>query len=326
MIGNTDTKGENMKNKPINLGNRIYLIDGFDLGLPCRTGTYVINEEALTLVETGPSMSVPYILNGLKELNLNPRDVQYIIVTHIHLDHSGGAGLLLKDCPNAKVVVHPKGARHLADPSRLILGAKAVYGDDFERLFEPIVPIPEEKLLLKEDGETLKLSDSCELTFHHTPGHADHHFSIYDPISNGMFTGDTIGVRYDQIKEFEFYLPSTSPNQFRPVEMLNSLNKIIKELQVDYIYFGHFNMSTNPAEVYKQISYWLPKFVEIGETVYRKGQDHEVLSNEIMAIVQDTLQKKNVPEGHHVYELIKLDLQVCSMGIIDYLRKKERDT
>ncbi|MCT8138953.1 MBL fold metallo-hydrolase [Anaerobacillus sp. CMMVII] len=311
-----------MKKKTVDLGNRIYLIDGFDLGLPCRTGTYVINDESLTLVETGPSMSVPYIVNGLRELNLNPKDVQYIIVTHIHLDHSGGAGLLLQECPNAKVIVHPRGARHLADPSRLIMGAKAVYGDDFERLFDPILPIPEENLIIKEDGDTLKIGEKCELTFYHTPGHADHHFSIYDPISNGIFTGDTVGVRYDQIKEFEFYLPSTSPNQFRPTEMLNSLNKIIKELQVDYIFFGHFSVSSNPIEVFNQISYWLPKFVEIGENVYRKGQDHEQLSSEILAVVQETLQQKNVPLDHHVFELIKLDLQVCSMGILDYLRKK----
>lgn len=313
-----------MKNKLANLGNRIYLIDGYDLGLPSRTGTYVINDETLTLVETGPSMSVPYILNGLKELNLDPKDVRYIIVTHIHLDHAGGAGLLLQHCPNAKVVVHPKGARHLVDPSRLILGAKAVYGDDFERLFEPILPIPEDRLLIKEGGEKLKISANCELTFYHTPGHADHHFSIYDPISNGMFTGDTIGVRYDQIKEFEFYLPSTSPNQFRPEDMMDSLNKIIKELNVDHIYFGHFSMSSNPNEVYKQISYWLPKFVEIGETILKKGQDYETLSNEILNVVQENLQKRNIPEAHHVYELIKLDLHVCSMGIIDYLNKKKK--
>lgn len=311
-----------MKKKPIDLENRIQLIDGFDLGLPSRTGTYVIQEDALTLLETGPSMSVPYILDGLKELNLDPKDVQYIIVTHIHLDHSGGAGLLLKDCPNAKVVVHPKGARHLVDPSRLIMGAKAVYGDDFERLFDPILPIPEERLLIKEDGETLKLSEQCSLTFYHTQGHADHHFSIYDPISNGMFTGDTIGIRYDHLKEFEFYLPSTSPNQFKPNEMLQSLEKIINELKVDHVYFGHFGKSSSPDEIYKQMSYWVPKFVETGEAVFHKGQDYEVLKDKLLELVKESLSKMNVNEDHHVFELITLDLQICSMGIFDYLQKK----
>jgi glyoxylase-like metal-dependent hydrolase (beta-lactamase superfamily II) len=313
-----------MNKKLIDLGNRIHLIDGYDLGLPSRTGTYVINEVELTLVETGPSMSVPYILNGLKELNLDPRDVKYIIVTHIHLDHAGGAGLLLQHCPNAKVVVHPKGARHLIDPSRLILGAKAVYGEDFERLFDPIIPIPEDKVMIKEDGETLLLSNNCKLTFYHTRGHADHHFSIYDPISNGIFTGDTVGVRYDQIKEFEFYLPSTSPNQFRPAEMQDSLNKIVNELKVDRIYFGHFSVSTNPKEVFEQINYWLPKFMEVGEAVFEIGDDHEVLSNELLALIKDYLNHKNIVDGHHVFQFINLDLHVCSMGIIDYLEKTHR--
>ncbi len=313
-----------MKKKPIDLGNRIHLIDGFDLGIPSRTGTYVINEDALTLVETGPSMSVPYILSGLKELNIDPADIKYIIVTHIHLDHAGGAGLLLKDCPNAKVIVHPKGARHLADPSRLILGTKAVYGDDFERLFEPILPIPEEKLMIKEDGDTLQLSEKCKLTFYHTRGHADHHFSIYDPVSNGIFTGDTIGVRYDQIKEFEFYLPSTSPNQFRPDEMLASLEKIVHELKVDTIYFGHFGLSNQPMEVYKQITYWLPKFVEVGEKVWQRGQSHEQLCDELLTLIQNVIKQRNVAETHHVYEVINVDLQVCSMGIMDYLEKRNK--
>ncbi len=313
-----------MKKKPFDLGNRIHLIDGFDLGIPSRTGTYVINEDELTLVETGPSMSVPYILNGLKQLNIDPADIKYIIVTHIHLDHAGGAGLLLKDCPNAKVVVHPKGARHLADPSRLIQGAKAVYGDDFERLFEPILPIPEEKLIIKEDGDTLYLSENCQLTFYHTRGHADHHFSIYDPVSNGIFTGDTVGVRYDQLKEFEFYLPSTTPNQFRPDEMIASLEKIVNELKVDTIYFGHFGPSNQPMEVYKQIKYWLPKFLETGEKVRDKGNGHEQLCEELLTLVQNFIHEKNIPETHHVYEVINVDLQVCSMGIIDYLEKRNK--
>lgn len=313
-----------MKKKPIDLDHRIHLIDGFDLGVPSRTGTYVINEAALTLVETGPSLSVPHILTGLKELNLDPTDIQYIIVTHIHLDHAGGAGLLLEECPHAKVVVHPKGARHLVDPAKLILGAKAVYGDEFERLFEPILPIPEAKLIIKQDGDTLKLSDECQLTFYHTRGHADHHFSIYDPVSNGIFTGDTIGIRYDQIKEFEFYLPSTSPNQFNPEEMLSSLNKVVHELNVDRIYFGHFSVSTNPKEVDKQISFWLAKFMEIGEEVYKKEQGYQELSSNLLAVIQKYLQQKNVEDQHQVYEVINLDLDVCSMGILDYLQKKER--
>ncbi|MEB1806768.1 MAG: MBL fold metallo-hydrolase [Bacillaceae bacterium] len=315
-----------MTQKIFDLGNRIHLIDGFDLGLPYRTGTYVIQDEKIALVETGPSLSVPHILNGLKELEIEPNDISYIIVTHIHLDHSGGAGLLLKDCPNAKVVVHPKGARHLIDPSRLILGAKAVYGDDFDRLFDPILPIPEEKVIVKQDLETIALSETCELTFYDTPGHSDHHFSIYDPVSNGIFTGDTIGVNYNQVLEgtdIQLYLPSTSPNQFKPDAMLASLERI-HAMNVDCIYFGHFNVTRDVEEVYKQIKTWLPIFVEIGEKAEETGKDHHWIAEQLLQAAKEGLIKYNIPETHPVYEFIKLDTSVCAMGIADYLAKKKR--
>ncbi|MGA9228018.1 MAG: MBL fold metallo-hydrolase, partial [Mesobacillus sp.] len=111
--------------KPVRLSENIYLIDDFDLSMTERTGTYLLLEEKITLIETSASPSIPFILDGLEALGVIPADIAYIIVTHIHLDHAGGAGLLLEHCPQAKVIVHPKGARHLADPSRLIAGAKA---------------------------------------------------------------------------------------------------------------------------------------------------------------------------------------------------------
>src|SRR5699024_11501741 len=107
-----------------------------------RTGTYVINEEELTLVETGPSPSVKYIKKGLETLGFTLDQVKYIIVTHIHLDHAGGAGLLLRECPNAKVVVHPRGERHLIDTRKLAAGARAVYGDNFSDIYDPIISVP----------------------------------------------------------------------------------------------------------------------------------------------------------------------------------------
>ena len=185
--------------KPVQLTEKVFLIDNFDLSMAERTGTYVLMEEKLTLIETSASPSVPYILKGLAALGVHPDDVLYIIVTHIHLDHAGGAGLMLEHCPNAKVVVHPKGARHLADPSRLIQGAKAVYGEKFKELFDPVVKVPEDRLIIKEDGDSLELGENINLLFIDSPGHANHHFSIYHPSSNGIFSGDTAGIFYPQI-------------------------------------------------------------------------------------------------------------------------------
>lgn len=311
------------KKTPIDLGYGIHLIDGFDLKMPGRTGTYVLDAKQLTLIETGPSPSVPYVLAGLKDLGLDPADVKYIILTHIHLDHAGGAGLLLKDCPNATVIVHSRGKRHLADPSRLIAGARAVYSDTFDELFDPIIPIPEDRLMTKEEGDTLQITPDRILTFYDSPGHAKHHFSIYDSASNGLFTGDTSGVRYHQTQDYglTFYLPTTSPNQFDPDAMLHSIERF-RDLKVDRIYFGHFGESTEPEAVYSQVSEWIPRFVEAGEQALAEGQGDKAIAEELRKKVSTYLRGKGIPDDHQVYEVLKLDFEVCAMGILDYLRKR----
>jgi glyoxylase-like metal-dependent hydrolase (beta-lactamase superfamily II) len=316
--------------QPVQLNERIYLIDGIDLGQAGRTGTYVIVEDQITLVETCASPSVPYIMEGLKALEIQPEDIKYIIVTHIHLDHAGGAGLLLEKCPNAKLIVHPKGARHLINPSRLIEGAKAVYGQQFEKLYHPVVPVTENRIMIKNDGDTLEIGKYCILTFYDTPGHANHHFSIYDPVSKGIFTGDTIGVYYHQLLKYgvELYLPSTSPNQFRPDEMIRSAKRIA-DLPLDAVYFGHFGMSKNVSEITNQLEYWLPLFINKGKEgidEYLNGtftEQANSITKKLTDLVFQYLQSKHVPEDDPVFDIIKLDLQVCSMGIADYFHKQK---
>ncbi|MBP2079290.1 MBL fold metallo-hydrolase [Oceanobacillus polygoni] len=307
---------------PIMLDDRIYLIDGFDLDVANRTGTYVIKEEELTLVETGPSPSVKYIKAGLATLGLSLDEVKYIIVTHIHLDHAGGAGLLLRECPNATIIVHPRGQRHLINPKKLAAGARAIYGDSFSDLFDPIVPVPEERLLVKGEGDTLKIGPNCTLEFWDTPGHAKHHISIYDPISNGMFTGDTVGVRYEQLvpNGVDLFLPSTSPNHFNPNEMEASIKRI-REKNLDRIYFGHFGMTENTEEALNQASDWLDVYMEIGEQVLIEGKGYDVISQRLLVKIREHLREKGIPDEHEVYILINLDLQVGSLGIIDYFKK-----
>lgn len=316
-------------NSPTQLNERIFLIDAHDLGRKARTGSYIIKEDKITIIETSASPSIPYILDGLKLLQIDPLEVEYVIVTHIHLDHAGGAGLLLDHCKNAKLVVHPKGARHLADPSRLIAGARAVYGEAFDDLFNPIVPISEQKILVKNDTERLEIGENCTLVFYDTPGHANHHFSIYDPVSNGIFTGDTVGIYYHELatENIDFFLPSTSPNQFNPEAMLASIDKI-KNLQVSAVYFGHYGMSKNVEEVFKQLQYWLPIFVTSGKKIDEKYPEATVMDKkdkikeELMTSITNHLDQFQIPRDHEIYDILHLDLDVCSMGIVDYLSKE----
>lgn len=312
-----------MKEKnPIKLDDRIYLIDGFDLDVANRTGTYVIQEEALTLIETGPSPSVKYIKAGLAALGHALDEIKYIIVTHIHLDHAGGAGLLLRECPNATIIVHPRGERHLINPKKLAAGARAVYGDSFSELFDPIVPVPEDRLLVKGEGDILEIGPNCTLEFWDTPGHAKHHISIYDPISNGMFTGDTVGVRYEQLvpNGVDLFLPSTSPNHFNPNDMEASIKRI-RDKNLDRIYFGHFGMTQNIEEALNQVQSWLEVFMEVGEQTVIEGKGYDVISQRLLTKIQEHLREKGIPDEHEIYILINLDLQVGSLGIIDYFKK-----
>lgn len=309
----------------LRIGNDLSLIDVYDLTLEKRTGSYILHEEELTIIETSASPSVPYLIKGLKELNINLEDIKNIIVTHIHLDHAGGAGLFLQKCPNARVIVHPKGARHLETPERLIEGAKAVYGNKFDDLFDPIVPIPNERLIVMNDGDTLAIGAKRMLTFLDTPGHAKHHFSIHDSKTNGVFAGDTMGVYYPQL-DFELYLPSTSPNQFDPEAMLDSAEKIFS-YQPNAIYFGHYGKSSNPPEVLRQLKHWLAFFLEKTEKMLKRTEKdsfeykRDLLADELFHLVKAELDKHGVPRNHKVYNYIRVDLTVCAMGLIDYYTK-----
>ncbi|MDM5154655.1 MBL fold metallo-hydrolase [Bacillus sp. DX1.1] len=311
------------------LSSQLYLIDDHDLQHDQRTGTYVLLSDEITLIETCAAPSLPYLLNGLQQLRIDLTDVKNIIVTHVHLDHAGAAGLMMEKCPNATLFVHPRGARHMIDPTKLIQGAKAVYGDTFDELFNPILPIPEERVHIVQDGETLQIAENRTLTFYDTPGHAKHHISIHDSLTNGMFTGDTIGIYYRELAELgvELFLPTTSPSQFQPDAMITAKDRI-QHMDVDYIYFGHYGASSRVSEVYRQLENWLPIFVETGKHVYAKEKDFEKAGHELSALllekVSSHLTKQGVPTTHSIYEVLKLDMEISAMGIIDYFTKLEQ--
>ncbi|WP_236634715.1 MBL fold metallo-hydrolase [Alteribacter lacisalsi] len=300
-----------------------HIVDGFDLGMAERTGSYVLDEEELTLIETGPAISIPHIIEGLNKLGKSPEDVKHIIVTHIHLDHAGGTGLLLEKCHKAMVYVHEKGARHLIDPSRLIKGAKMVYGDKFDALFHPVLPVSKNNVTIVREGDTLSLG-ACNLRFYDTPGHASHHIGIYDEKTDTFFSGDTIGVRYPSLerKGLSLILPSTSPNQFDPDKMRQSAEKI-KSLTPARIAMGHYGTTDNPDHVFKQLDYWLEVFLDTGKMHFENGESDKVLKKSLLKEIKNYAEKYTelTPED---IQLIGLDLSISSMGIMDYLKRKHR--
>ncbi|WP_088010615.1 MBL fold metallo-hydrolase [Gottfriedia acidiceleris] len=305
------------------LGFNTYLIDLFDLSFKERTGSYIIFDDDITIIETSASPSHEYLLQGLKELQISFDRIKRVIVTHIHLDHSGGAGLLMEKCPNATLFVHPKGARHLEDPTKLIASAKQVYGDDFDRLFNPILPIDSSKIYQVADGEELVISKNRKLTFLHTPGHANHHISIFDSSSKFMYTGDTLGIYYPQLqKEIgTFILPSTSPNQFSSEATLSSSEKIQK-YNPNAICFGHFGLTRDTSFVYESLKQYLDRFIKLTASTLEENKEQpfyeksRILSSALYNEVKHDLQNKNIDENHPVFEIIKLDLEVSAMGLV----------
>ncbi|MGM0844411.1 MAG: MBL fold metallo-hydrolase [Bacillota bacterium] len=306
----------------INSEERISVIDLLDLNEPFRTGAYVIKENDVTIIETSASPSIPHLINGLKQLDIPLDSIKNIIVTHIHLDHAGGAGLFLKKCPNATLVVHEKGARHLINPARLEAGARQVYGEDFDRLFHPIVPVPEERIIIKKHNEQLQISHDSTLTFYDTPGHSRHHFSIYDKKSKGIFTGDTAGINYGYLLEGDaLYLPSTSPNQFNPDEMMSSLN-LYSQLDLERIYFGHFGISQEPVKALTEIKKWLKIFMETAFSIIRENPANKqlpALANELKKEVLNSDPK--LIDNENFLRILELDMKVSAMGLIDYIEK-----
>ncbi|WP_096200762.1 MBL fold metallo-hydrolase [Bacillus sp. FJAT-45350] len=298
------------------LGDSISLIDLMEGGTEGRTGCYVIKAEKIAIVETGTSLSVPTILAGLEKLSINPNEVEYIIVTHIHLDHSGGVGTLLPSLPNAQVIVHQRGGKHLIDPSRLIAGARVVYGDEFESLFGEIIPVPEDKIMIKGEDDSIHLGGNRTLTFYDTPGHARHHFSIYDSVSCGIFTGDTVGVRY--VTQYtgvdhELILPIASPPEFDKQATLTSIAKLEK-LQPKKIFHGHFGVTEPASTAFEKMKEGVEAFEKLVRELYSPEVEISVIKDKL----QEFIKQKYAKEGFKVDDLscFNLDLELNAQGLI----------
>jgi len=195
----------------------------------------------LAFIETGTNSTTPVLMKTLQERGKKPEDVRYVIVTHVHLDHAGGAGSLMQLLPNATLLVHPYGARHMINPAKIEAGARAVYGDQlFDKTYGTLIPVPEERVQIMAEGDEATLGDR-QLRFIDTPGHARHHFCIHDSLTNGWFTGDTFGLSY---REFDtdkgvFLFPTTTPVQFDPQALKESVKRL-RANDPDCMYLTHY--------------------------------------------------------------------------------------
>ena len=247
----------------------------------------------VAIIETGTTHSVPYVEEVLQTKGLSFDDVAYIIPTHVHLDHAGGAGEFMHRCKNAKLVIHPYGAAHMIDPSKLIAGTIAVYGEkQFEKLYGRIRPIDASRVIKAPEGYKLDFNDR-ELTFYDTPGHARHHFCIYDKLSKSIFTGDTFGIAYPQLttKQGRLIFAATTPVQFDPGSMLQSIERLMS-LEPETMYLTHFGDITPSHEIVEQLKRSVRKFANIAldaQQITENRVDHiqQKLSEYLLDVVEE---------------------------------------
>jgi glyoxylase-like metal-dependent hydrolase (beta-lactamase superfamily II) len=233
----------------------------------------VVDGGRAAFVDTGTAHSVPTLLAALDAKGLEPADVDWVLTTHVHLDHAGGAGALMRELPNARCAIHPRGARHLAEPAKLIAGSIAVYGEErYRALYGEIAPIDPSRILVAEDGARIRLGGR-ELELIHTPGHALHHYCIVDRANAVIFSGDTFGISY---RDFDvdgraFIFPTTTPVHFDPEALCRSIDRLMS-YRPRSIFLTHYAEVTELDRLSREMKERVLAFADLGLR-YREAPD-----------------------------------------------------
>ena len=225
---------------------------------------------APVLVETGSQTSVPVVLRALDGLGLGPDDLAGIVVTHVHLDHAGGVGDLARAFPRATVYVHPEGARHLVDPSRLVASAARVYGDMLDGVYGRLDPTPAERVQALDDGDEIVVGPGRVLTAVHSPGHARHHLALHDSDTGVLFAGDAVGVRLPDVGVLR---PATPPPDF-DLDLAVSSLRTFASRRPSKVALAHFGvLDGDPAQVLAEAEDALRDWAAVAEAAWRRGDD-----------------------------------------------------
>ncbi|MGD9598775.1 MAG: MBL fold metallo-hydrolase [Steroidobacteraceae bacterium] len=278
------------------------------------------------LVDTGTARSSPGALAGLAALGHAPGDVDYVLLTHVHLDHAGGAGSLMRALPNARLVVHPRGAPHMIDPSKLVTASIAVYGEArYHELYGEILPIDAARVHVSEDGERLSLAGR-ELEFWFTPGHALHHQAIVDHASRTVFTGDTFGLSY---REFDtargaFIFPTTTPTQFDPQQLESSVARIAAWRPVA-VHLTHYARVTDVARLADDMTAQVRAFAAIADRHATAPDRRARIRADLRALLRERALAHGCTMDERRFDaLLADDLDLNADGLVAWLARRTR--
>jgi glyoxylase-like metal-dependent hydrolase (beta-lactamase superfamily II) len=293
-------------------------------GMAC---SYLVEQDGqAALVDTGTAWVAPLILELLDEKGIDRESVKYVIPTHVHLDHAGGAGQLMAALPNATLVIHPFGARHMIDPSKLQAGATAVYGEDrFRESYDTLLPIPEQRVVEMTDGMVLDLNGR-KLEIYDTPGHAKHHLAVWDPVAQGFFTGDVFGNAYPELSvgERRYITPVTSPVQLEPEKWHASIRKLLSH-NPRRMFLTHYGQLENPAQYEQQLHEDLDAYVEMVSSMPAEGRYEK-----LHGMIRDYHRKRVHQHGSDATDelidyIIGSDNELCAQGLDIWQLRQEKD-
>jgi len=310
------------------IADGIYCIET-GLYRPGLAACYLIRAgKRLACVETGTARSVPGILAVVAALRLTPEAVDYVIPTHVHLDHAGGAGALMACCPNAQLVIHPKGADHMIDPSKLVARATAVYGEEnFARHFDTLMPIPAERVIVAEDGMTIDLAGR-PLTFIDTPGHANHHGCLFDARTQGWFTGDTFGIAYSELHtpDGPFLFAPATPVAFDPNAWQKSLDRLMAR-EPRALYLTHYGRLDNPRALEDELRQSICDLAALAlaeETNEQEGRGERLRTGVAEQLIGRARRQGCALDESRIQDIIEVDITLNAQGLEVWLARRAK--
>ena len=286
----------------------------------------VIERGRAAFIDCGTGLAVPAMLAALERAGCTPASVDWLILTHVHLDHAGGAGLLLRQLPNARLVVHPRGATHMADPTRLVAGATEVYGaEEIARSYGPVLPVPAERIVIAADGHVVDLAGRALLCLE-TPGHARHHLCVWDERSRSWFTGDTFGLSYRELDSAQgaFIIPTSSPVQFEPEPLKQSITRMLAYAP-QAMYLTHYGRVTPPAELGRHLLEQIDAMAAIAQQCNGRGDRHRCLVAALTALYLERAQQHGCAlDDAAVSAVLAMDIELNAQGLACWLDRERR--
>lgn len=292
---------------------------------PIQDASHLIIEGGrAAFVDTGTNDSVPLLIDALRQQDLDVADVDFVFLTHVHLDHAGGAGLLMQALPNARCVIHPRGVRHMVDPAKLIAGTAAVYGvERTHDLYGVIQPVDESRVVVPNDEQWIELNGR-KLQVLFTEGHARHHYCLRDPASRGVFTGDSFGVSYRELDTAagEFIFPTSTPASFDPAEAHKSVDRIMA-CNPERLYLTHYSRVTDLARLAADMHAGIDAYVEIA--LAQRDNDNPLPA--MQSAMYDYLSTRLIAHGYKgddsaMRSVLEIDVVLNAQGLVSWLQRQ----